>query len=60
MVEVYLLLFILYIITFVKFFPFVISVEIWIEWGSNLYVNPLLILYQFQYIIDKVQDLEIW
>ena len=60
MVEVYLFLFILYIITCVKGFPFVIHVEICLKLGRNIDVNNFLILYYFQDIIDKVWDLEIW
>ena len=53
MFEVYLLLFIISIITDVKGFPFVLSVEIWIKLGRYLHFNPLLVLYYFQEIIEK-------
>ena len=54
MVEVYLFLFVLFIITLFKVFRFVIRLEIYFKLGSNLDVNPLLVLYCFQDIIDKV------
>ena len=41
MVEFHLLLFIIYIITIVKGFPFIISIESWLKLDRNIDVNPL-------------------
>ena len=54
MVGVYLLLFAISIINCVKGFPFVLSVEIWLKLGSNLDINPLIVLYYSQTIIERV------
>ena len=54
MVEVYLLLFIISIITCVKVFTSVLSIESWIKLGRNIWVNPIIALYFLESIIDKV------